>query len=197
MNCEKETENRYECYSADVLNSSRTTTGNAVQTVQTTVTYGNFEHHTDYLCSACHVDKQKLRRCYVYLVVFIILAIVWILFPTIINALSTENAINLIEEEPVLYFALMLLPVCLILYTLKSISNIKRIWAENAPRYKSRWTFQLNDGLQIYRDIIQKKNPKRAVFFPQHYEQLMKQNALQSQMQQVQSKNNSDFDDKE
>jgi len=74
IQCGKETQNLYLCYSADMLGQI-VRSNRATKTKTTTTTYCNFQQHQAYVCNEC-IHNKGAMRCSI--VMFIILLLVGI-----------------------------------------------------------------------------------------------------------------------
>jgi hypothetical protein len=142
--------------------------------VSTSVTYGNLEHHEDFLCNVCLVGKS-LAKAYSLLIAFSAFSI-FMFYGALWGFFSEGNG----------SLAVMLLGVALALaggtiWVLKTIRKTKSIRDSN-ERYPNDtgWNLVLEQGGMIYRKIAHKAYPGKELLSMEQYKKLLAENAFKS-----------------
>ena len=90
IKCGKETQNLYQCYSADIAGQTSTQTrqGKTVTTT-TTTSYNNFNTHQDYICNKCICGKGRIAGFTIFATVLLVVGA--LLLVAMISAFKSEE----------------------------------------------------------------------------------------------------------
>ncbi|MGI6091096.1 MAG: hypothetical protein ACOYEL_06905 [Saccharofermentanales bacterium] len=166
IQCGKETQNQYMCYSADIVGQS-VERNRAAKTKTTTTSYGNFQLHQAYVCNEC-IHKEGIMSLSIVMSFVLLLVGIGLLFLI---------AFNLPDFfDPFSASILILLG-----FAALSFGGSYGLFRSYSLAAKDRKTdIRKDDDSKYYSGsfalmkMMQKQNPKRAYFTPSSYASLRK-----------------------
>lgn len=166
IRCEKETQNQYVCYSADIVGQS-VERNRVAKTETTTTSYGNFRQHQAYVCNECIYKTGTMALSIVMSIVLLFVGIGFLLL-IIFNISDFFNPFS-----ASIFLALGFVAL--------SFGGSYKLFHSYLLARKERETDNRKDDDSKYYSgsfalikMLQEQNPKRAYFTPSAFASLRK-----------------------